>query len=290
MGMKPRRATPDYLETIVAARAHLRELPRRWTPGYAWDDSGETVPLDDMRRGDLQVTKRLAPLAQRAVGAFGIGCFEWILARLGSRVPAPERRQFGCFLQAAWAGLVSNWYMPYRESNVGGPVLGPLRVAERLLDDAILIIHDEYNAESDWYLSRADFDRDKRDLPARNVGQLEALTRYVLVEDASFIAWRDGVLDRLVAHCAQPVGDRVGPVLAPSVLDLEAPFDPDAQVAEVERYLNTLDPGANHLLPSLQNLRDLHKQHVETHWRHSRVPDIPYSLLTCSCSHCRRNA
>jgi hypothetical protein len=156
-------------------------------------------------------------------------------------------------LAAAWAGAVDEVYRLYfewEEYDWRGPVLGPIRLSFKIIDDALLDM-------------RIDPD------PARQAGFLRKLAHHVCPDPRPFDDWWKACVTRLERFHAIDVElaeyepdlfenfPNMGSPVPPEAYDPRHPYDPVHNVESWDRYLQGLDPGSNIFLRSVEEFEDL---------------------------------
>lgn len=226
----------DYL---AAAGIAVDDYPFAWD---AWESDAYYLT-------DAGADERLPLLTGKARLALLIASAEWIVQRFSA---SGQHHEAVLYITAAWAGAVHPAYcvrVDLDESVWAGPVLGPLRAAITLLDNAL---HD-LGTDPD---------------PGREAVWMRSLVRHVLNDPRPFDDWWEACMHRLLrfhaidVELAQRKPDLFenfpseGAPVPPQACDPGQAYDPAQNEAFWDAWLQGLDPGTNPFLASPGELPD----------------------------------
>lgn len=171
-------------------------LPAKAPIRHEWDDDD---PYALLPRNDPEIEERLWRIADFGKLVFSLGCAEWVVAALDAHF---DSERAWLYVDACWAYAVSERYaLPPEldDDEWQGPILGPVCLA------LTTVVNTRYG-----------FDEDNAEIDGAFA---EKVALHVVTDETAFSAWRDAVLDRLLACCPADPEARRGPRVPRHLLD-----------------------------------------------------------------------
>jgi hypothetical protein len=206
---------------------------------YRWDEWNVNAYFLEI---DPAQKARLNPLSDAANLALVVGSAEWIVHSLSSvsRDPDPS-----LYLEAAWAAIVHPGYCEYLETDADewrGPIRGPLNVTMAIVNDGIHC-------------------RETDPLESTRACWMYNLARHVLPRADVFDKWFESCVLRFEQFHPRIEDDDIweeGPPFGLPVpreaVDPDFPYDALLAPELLDRFLRSLQPGANRFLASPEDV------------------------------------